>query len=96
MAATLESLISCSFPSKQRGVDWMVLKYSGKSDLERNMVQKMKNWAYGNPTFIILRDADGANCIELKNRLSAMASRASGKPYKNTNRMPRIGKLVYR
>jgi hypothetical protein len=82
MKAILESLINRYFQSKVKGLDWFIFKYSGKSDLERNIVHKMKTWSYGTPKFIILRDADGGNCRDLKKHLSSLAAQAGDKPYK--------------
>lgn len=73
MRATLESLISRFFPQRVKDIDWMVTAFSGKSDLERNIPLKMRGWTWGNPFFIILRDADGGDCVALKERMAGLA-----------------------
>lgn len=73
MCVTLENLIYRFFPQRVKGIDWMVLPFSGKSDLERNIPLKMRGWKWGDPFFIILRDADGGDCVALKQRLADLA-----------------------
>lgn len=79
MRATVESLLAVHFPERVRSVDWMVLVYEGKSDLEGNFPGKMRSWTYGNPHFVILRDADGQDCVKLKRRLETLASASGGR-----------------
>jgi hypothetical protein len=79
MRVTLESLIENHFPERVRAVDWLVLEYEGKSDLEMNLPRKIRSWTFGDPHFVILRDADGQDCIELKRRLESLASAARGR-----------------
>jgi hypothetical protein len=79
MRVTVESLLGVHFPERVRSVDWLVLEYEGKSDLEGNFPRKMRAWKYGNPHFVILRDADGQDCVKLKRRLEALASAAGGR-----------------
>ena len=68
-------------PQRQEGLDWHTISFSGKADLEKNCGQKIKSWNYNNPTFIIMRDNDGADCIALKARLECKVQHL-GKPYK--------------
>ena len=58
MREVLESLIARHFPQRVKGVDWLVLAFSGKSDLEKNIPIKMRGWSYGNPFFV---NADTVN-----------------------------------
>lgn len=73
MGVTLESLITRFFPQRVEGRDWMVSAFSGKSDLEKNIPKKMRVWKWGDPFFIILRDADGGDCVALKEHLAGLA-----------------------
>ncbi len=73
MRLTLESLILRFFPQRVKDRDWMVSSFSGKSDLEKNISLKMRGWKWGNPFFIILRDADGGDCVALKEYLTGLA-----------------------
>jgi hypothetical protein len=79
MRLTVEALLAGRFPAKIRAVDWMVIEYEGKSDLENNIARKLRSWTYGNPHFVILRDADGQDCIALKRRIEAIAVGSGGR-----------------
>ncbi len=81
MQVTLATLIRALYPHLIEGMHWWVLKFSGKSDLEKNIPQKMRNWNHGDPLFVILRDNDGSDCIALKKHLGKLAS-STGKPFK--------------
>ena len=74
MKVTLEIFLSRFWPTKTPGVDWIALSFQGKSDLEKNIVPKMKSWNYGTPHFVILRDQDGDDCKLLKARLCEIAA----------------------
>ncbi len=81
MEQVLRELIAKHFPDAVEFVDWMILSHSGKSDLEKQFPEQMRRWNYGKPVFLILRDNDGGNCIELKHRLHDLAA-ASGHAFK--------------
>jgi Domain of unknown function (DUF4276) len=81
MEETIRSLVNRHRPNFAEGLDWFVFSYNGKSDLERNIVTRMRHWNYGEPQFLILRDADGGDCQRIKQDLSALAD-PCGKPYK--------------
>lgn len=51
-------------------VCYLVLTHEGKSDLENSIPTKLRGWNRGMPSdFIIVRDQDSGNCIEIKNDL---------------------------
>lgn len=81
MQVTLATLIRMHYPALIEGLHWWVLKFNGKTDLEKNIPQKMKRWNLGDPLFVILRDNDGSDCKVLKKRLTKLAS-GTGKPFK--------------
>lgn len=81
MDGTVRCLMERHRPDLAEGLDWFVFSYNGKSDLERNVVARMRQWNYGNPQFLILRDADGGDCRQIKEDLSRLAD-SGGKPYK--------------
>ncbi len=78
---TLETLIRKHHPKLIEGLQWWVLKFNGKRDLEKNIPQKMRKWHFGDSLFVIMRDNDGGDCKVLKERLAMLASN-SGKPFK--------------
>lgn len=81
MNAALEQLMSRNFPERRKGIDWFLIDFNGKSDLERKFPRRMKIWNYGEPLFVILRDNDGSNCLMLKKRLHDLATPIA-KPFK--------------
>lgn len=80
MKAALHCLLRKQFPDSVEGIDWLIFDYQGKTDLERNIPDKLKRWHYGTPHFIILRDADGGDCKVIKQKLADLAA-PSGKPF---------------
>ena len=80
MREYLEIIIPKLWPDSTCGVDWMVLSFQGKRDLEKSIPQKMTGWNYGNPHFIILRDNDGGDCFVIKQKLCDIANQ-SNKPF---------------
>jgi len=81
MEETVRVLMTLHFSNLAEGLDWFVFAYNGKSDLERSITHRMRNWNYGDPTFLILRDADGGDCQRIKQELVDLAS-ACEKPFK--------------
>lgn len=81
MNAALEELMARHFPGRLKGLDWLVVDFNGKSDLERKFPKRMKIWNYGDPLFVILRDNDGSDCRALKKRLHDLAT-PMAKPFK--------------
>ena len=73
-------LIRRVFPHAVEGVDWLVLDFRGKADLQKNISKTMRAWNYGDPHFVITRDNDGGDCHRLKERLAAMEA-PTGKPF---------------
>jgi len=80
MSETLTTLFDRHYPKQVEGIDWQIIHFSGKADLEQNFVRKMRGWNHLAPHFIILRDNDGANCQDLKQRLAQRAT-TTGKPH---------------
>lgn len=54
------------------------ITFSGKQDLERQLVKKIRFWRDPGSRFIILRDKDSGDCGVIKQRLLALAQE-SGK-----------------
>jgi len=74
MSVTIKALMQSCFSGLTQGVDWLVIDFNGKSDLERNFPDRMRKWTYGDPSFIIIRDADGGDCIRIKNQIAGLAA----------------------
>lgn len=51
------------------GVEFDTFFFQGKQDLEKNIEKKLKNWQTPNTVFLIMRDQDSGDCVEIKNNL---------------------------
>lgn len=80
MQVMLEKLIAAYWPESTPGINWIVLSFQGKSDLEKNIALKMKSWNYGTPHFVILRDQDGSDCKAVKTAIRRKAKQG-GQPF---------------
>lgn len=61
------------------GVRVRYIKFEGKQDLERGMTKKLRGYLVPNAQFVILRDQDSGNCMEIKEHLKVLCHQA-GKP----------------
>ena len=75
MRELLESLLPRFFP----GLAFLCVAHEGKSDLDRSIPRKLQAWKEPGVRFIVVRDNDNANCLELKRRLLALCQGA-GRP----------------
>ena len=46
--------------------------FEGKQDLEHNLQRKIRNWQMPNTTFVVLRDQDSGDCIQIKQHLKTL------------------------
>ena len=53
--------------------------FEGKKDLERQLPRKLRGWRRPDCRFVVLRDKDGADCLQVKRRLVEIC-RQAGKP----------------
>jgi len=71
MKALLDVLLPQILPSDS----FLCIPHEGKQDLEKSIPRKLKAWQ--TPVkFVIVRDKDGADCVELKNRLLGLCVQA--------------------
>lgn len=61
----LEALLPRLFPDML----FQCLVHEGKSDLEKSNPRKLRAWREPGVRFVVLRDNDGADCVQLKQRL---------------------------
>ncbi len=59
--------------------DIIYLVFEGKQDLMKNLPRRLKTWQNSHSQFLILRDQDSENCIQLKQRISKICLE-NGKP----------------
>jgi hypothetical protein len=65
MKALLDKLLPKILPEN---TNFICIPHEGKQDLERSISRKLRAWNQP-ANFIIVRDKDGADCIEIKKRL---------------------------
>lgn len=53
--------------------------FSGKQDLERSLVRRLRGWQLPDSAFIILRDQDGGDCVTIKESVTKLC-RQAGQP----------------
>lgn len=72
----LEGLLPRMLPE---GIGFRVIPFEGKQDLERQLVKKIRNWLQPDTAFLVLRDQDSGDCLEIKKNLQALC-REAGQP----------------
>jgi hypothetical protein len=56
-------------------LSFLCISREGKSDLDHNISGILRNWRVPGDRFVILRDNDGGDCYELKERLRGLCRR---------------------
>lgn len=79
MRVLLDAWLPRLFPGWIDGQDFLCIPHEGKSDLDRSVPRKLKAWRYPGDRFVIVRDTDGADCIDLKARYRNICQQ-SGRP----------------
>ncbi len=57
-------------------ITFRCIPHEGKQDLEKSIPRKLKAWLEPETYFVIVRDKDSANCIEVKRRLVNLCQQA--------------------
>jgi hypothetical protein len=73
MKAMLDVLLPQIVP---QGINFLCIPHEGKQDLEKSIPRKLRAWQTPGTVFIIVRDNDGADCIEIKKRLVHLCAKA--------------------
>ena len=60
-------------------IEFLTIPHEGKQDLEKSIPRKLKAWQEPGVQFIIMRDQDSADCIDVKNRLLELCRQAGRK-----------------
>ncbi|WP_206002344.1 DUF4276 family protein [Paraburkholderia antibiotica] len=79
MKILLEGLLPRLFPGLTAPDHFQCVPHEGKSDLDRSISRKLRAWREPGARFVIVRDNDNVNCIDLKQRLANMCAEA-GRP----------------
>ena len=73
MKALLDVLLPKMLPEN---TTFRCIPHEGKQDLEKSIPRKLRAWQTPGTVFIIVRDKDGADCVEIKNRLVNLCQQA--------------------
>jgi len=73
MKALLDILLPKVLPES---VAFQCIPHEGKQDLEKSIPRKLKAWKTPDTYFVIVRDKDNANCLDVKQRLVTLCSEA--------------------
>lgn len=68
MADLLDRLLPRLFPD----LEFRCVPHEGKSDLEKSLVRKLRNWRTPGVRFVVMRDQNGEDCHAVKAHLSAL------------------------
>jgi len=79
MRVLLDAWLPRLFPGWVDGEHFQCVPHQGKSDLDSSIPRKLAAWRIPGDRFVIVRDNDGADCIDLKARLRRVC-RNNGKP----------------
>jgi hypothetical protein len=53
-------------------IPFLLIPHEGKRDLERSIPRKLRAWQNPHARFVIVRDKDSADCLSVKQRLTAL------------------------
>lgn len=53
-----------------------IIPHQGARDLESSLVRKLRAWRNPGARFLVLRDNDGADCVERKRRLAELVAKS--------------------
>lgn len=69
MKTLLLGLLPRMFPGWVEHEHFVCIPHEGKSDLDKSIPTKLKAWRVPGDRFVIVRDNDNANCVDLNTRL---------------------------
>ena len=73
MKALLDVLLPQILPE---GINFLCIPHEGKQDLEKSIPRKLRAWQTPDTAFVIVRDKDSADCIEIKKHLVNLCAQA--------------------
>ena len=59
--------------------DFLCIPFEGKQDMEKQLKRKLRNWKMPNCYFVVMRDQDSADCVDVKQKLVGICHQA-GRP----------------
>ena len=75
----LSGLLPRLFPGWIERQHFLLVPHEGKSDLDRSIARKLKAWQIPEDRFVILRDNDNVDCVDLKARFVELCKQC-GRP----------------
>ena len=79
MKALLDGLLPRIFQGWEPETHFKCVPHQGKSDLDVSVPRKLNAWRIPGDRFVIVRDNDNANCVDIKKRYLATCH-AAGRP----------------
>lgn len=79
MKALLDGLLPRLLPDWEPQRHFQCVPHEGKRDLELSIARKLRAWREPGVRFVVVRDTDGADCVDLKVRLMAVCGQC-GRP----------------
>jgi Domain of unknown function (DUF4276) len=79
MKALLDGLLPRIFPGLIEMQHFQCVPHEGKTDLDHSIPRKLRAWREPGVRFVVVRDNDNQDCIDLKARLAKLCS-DSGRP----------------
>jgi hypothetical protein len=76
MKLLLEGLLPRMFPGWVVGTHFLCIPHQGKSDLDTSISRKLGAWRIPGDRFVIVRDNDNADCLNIKTQLKQMCVRS--------------------
>ncbi|MFI3155404.1 MAG: DUF4276 family protein [Methylococcaceae bacterium] len=73
MKALLDVLLPKILPAD---IEFLCIPHEGKQDLEKSIPIKLRAWQTPGTSFVIVRDKDRADCLEIKKRLVKLCEQA--------------------
>nr|VFK12937.1 MAG: protein of unknown function (DUF4276) [Candidatus Kentron sp. LFY] len=76
MCVALRELLPKIFPDWKEKEDWRCIPHEGKADLENSVPRKLRGWRTPGDRFVILRDQDESDCLDVKRHLVNLCKEA--------------------
>lgn len=69
----LEGILPRILPSD---IFYRCLVFQGKQDLEKSLIKRLRGWQLPDSVFIVIRDQDAGDCMEVKRKLASLCQPA--------------------
>ncbi len=69
---SMKTLFDDMLPRLIPGIEFICIPHEGKQDLEKSIPRKLRAWSEPDARFVVIRDNDGADCHQVKDRLVSL------------------------